>query len=1004
MPSKKKTKIKKTSKKSKSKSTGLLKYMDQKNEITSSKTKKGPETKKAPETETKTKTKSEKGLKTETKTKIKKGPEPETKKEPEVKEESGAKAHKKTSKQVPSNVKITYFEGNREKFGEEIFEKQIEKKSREAQKSIYLRYLKENDMLCKNMEEGILLTVEYSGSENKAYCRFYDLHDQRIKFWIDNTGHQPYCIHRLSKEELEKNTDLMEFSGFDRIETIVRHDLMRDEEIEVSKIYVKTPSDVAGGGDNNVRAILEHVWEGNIRYHLNYIYDRELIPGLLYKIKDGNIELLKTDIDEDIESQFNELYKDQKPEFREMARKYLKIFSYRIPDIKRVAIDIEVDVPGHGMLPDTLKAKEKVISISFAASDGLMKVYVLNNKNLKKGELDENFPKDAEIVFFDKEKDLIEEAFRVIWSYPLVITFNGDNFDFNYLFHRAKRLKIPDSLNPIQIQRGGGSMVSSYSFLKYGVHLDLYQVFSNRSLKAYAFGKAYDRSSLDAISNALLGMQKIKHQEAELEGVKFSASDIANLDLYTLAYYNLMDSILTLKLTQYGNNTVWNLLVYLMRITKLPLQDLFRHQISFWVRNIFFYEHRINNYLIPRKSEIREMKKGGISKSIIEGKGFKGAYVIPPVPGIHFNVVVADFSSLYPSIIKTRNLSYETINCPHEECKNNLLPDTPYYVCSKRVGIFALVVGFLRDIRVKWFKPRSSDKSLPEQERNFAKVLQSALKVFINGSYGVFGSEQFPLFCLPVAESTTAIGRYAIKRTIEKCESMGIRVLYGDTDSVFLDNPPPEKVEELIKWSREELNIDLEEEKTYQFLALSERKKNYIGIYKDSLYIDIKGMTGKKTNTPPFIKKAFNEVSEILKHITNPEEFKKSRKDIINLIKSYIKKIGKPEEKGGFPIKDYAITVILKKNPDKYESQTQHLKAARMEEQFTHKKLEKGDRVTFIKAKNAEGVKPLSMASLNDVDIDKYKELMKSTFEQILDALNISYDELEGIRKLDAFF
>jgi DNA polymerase I len=61
--------------------------------------------------------------------------------------------------------------------------------------------------------------------------------------------------------------------------------------------------------------------------------------------------------------------------------------------------------------------------------------------------------------------------------------------------------------------------------------------------------------------------------------------------------------------------------------------------------------------------------------------------------------------------------------------------------------------------------------------------------VFINASYGVFGSKNFPLFCLPVAESTTGIGQYSIKQTIKKAEELGVKVLYGDTDSVFLLNP-----------------------------------------------------------------------------------------------------------------------------------------------------------------------------------------------------------------------
>ncbi len=916
---------------------------------------------------------------------------------------------------------IKFYEPNDIPFGELIFDKKLTKNKGEAQKSLYLRYLIDNNKICQNMDQGLLLTVEYCGTQNKAYARFYDLSDEKIKFWIDTTGHEPYCLHREDKETLEKNQVLTGFYGYDRIESVNKIDLLKDKEIKISKIYAKTPSDIGqkGNKDNisgeypetSIYNILHNIyidnpelsgaWEAKIRYHHNFIFDRELIPGLIYRIKNGKLEQIEIAVQPEIENQFAKIYQDEKPEFQEMAKNYLKIFSNPIPDVKRIAFDIEVDSTKGGQLPNAKLAKQAVISVSFCSTDGTKKVLVLWREGIPVGKKHDDFPDEAEVIFFKKEIDLIKETFRIIWEYPVVLSFNGDNFDFYYLFHRAHNLKVPDSLNPIQIARGGG-MVSNYAYLKSSIHVDLFQIFANRSLKGYAFGSVYDRNSLDEISAALLDTRKIKHESGE----KFSAPDIANLDYSTLVYYNLMDSILTLDLTTFGGNTVWNLIIYLLRITKLPLQDMFRHQISFWIRSVIFYEHRVRNYLIPRQSELLKLKSGGFGKSDIKGKGFQGAYVIPPVPGVHFDVVVTDFSSLYPTIIKSRNLSYETVQCNHEECSSNNLPDTPYHVCKKRVGIFALVVGFLRDIRVKWFKPRSSDKSLNEEDRNFAKILQSALKVFVNGSYGVFGSPQFPLYCLPVAESTTAIGRFAIKSTIEKAESLGIKVLYGDTDSVFLANPSEKQINEIIQWSTDELGIDLEKEKTYQFLALSKRKKNYVGIYKDSLFVDIKGMTGKKRNTPPFIKQAFQNVTNILKKIENIDDFNKSKKKIIDRVKSNLKKIGISPDSGGFQLKDYTISMGLKKNLKEYKKNIpQHVKSAKIEQQsMENVKYVQGDTIKFIKAKNKDGVKPLSMAKIQDINIKKYKQLLENTFEQLLDALDISLEELKGAKKLDSFF
>ena len=403
-------------------------------------------------------------------------------------------------------------------------------------------------------------------------------------------------------------------------------------------------------------------------------------------------------------------------------------------------------------------------------------------------------------------------------------------------FNAAKKLKIDDRINPIGIERSGGQMISHETDYKGGIHIDLFQFFANRSIKGYAFGGAYLRNSLEDISTSLLGTGKVKHE----------GTQIGQMTLADLIHYNLNDALLTLELTTFNSQLVVNLLITLMRITKLPLQDVFRVQISAWIRSLLFYEHRRKNFLIPRPSDLEPKNQKKFSEAEIKGKAFQGAYVVEPKPGIHFNVAVMDFSSLYPSIIKTRNLSYETVNCIHKDCQENMLPNTPDWACTKRMGIFAYVVGYLRDIRVKWYKPLSGNKEIPENERQTAKVMQSALKVFINGAYGVFGSEVFPLYALPVAESTTAIGRFSIQETIKKAESFGITVLYGDSDSVFLLDPPMDQVEQIIQWAEEHLDLDLELDKTYKFLALSKRKKNYIGV-KQGGEIDIKGLLAEET-------------------------------------------------------------------------------------------------------------------------------------------------------------
>ena len=918
-------------------------------------------------------------------------------KEPEKTQELEKKGE--DVQKVKDLLKKEYFKLGDLNFGLKEGDIHLESIQRESHTSKYIRYLKKANKIVKNMRRGLLLDINYDGGENKAYCKFYDLDEHDIKIWIDTTNHQPYCLSKVPKKDLEQLEDLMTYEGFDRIEEIKRIDLLRDIEITMSKIYGKTPTNIGGAGRNIKNILNEHgikAWEADIRYHLNYIFDRQLIPGLIYSIKNGVIHQINSkEIDEsskDLAEKLRSIFKNESPEIQEFAEKNLDIFLTPIPEVKRLAMDIETELGiDERHVPNPREAKQKIISVSFVDNDGLKMVYILERENFAFEKIHEDFPPDAKLYFFKSEKDLIIETFRMLWKYPIVITFNGDNFDLNYLFHRANKLKIDKDLNPIQVKRGFGILSQAECDLRKGIHVDLFNFFFNRSISGYAFGGAYSSNSLNAISEALLGKEKYQHEE-----------EIFEMEYDVLSWYNLKDSILTLELTQFNNSLVWNLIILLCRITKLPIHEMLRRQISTWIQNIFYFEHRRKGFLIPRRSEITELKEGGFSKAQIEGKGFQGAYVVPPVPGIHFDVVVMDFASLYPSIIKEYNLSYETVLCPHEDCKDNVIEGIPYHVCTHKMGIFAYVVGFLRDIRVNFFKPMSGDKSLTQKQRSYYKTIQQALKVFINSAYGTFGSSNFPLFCLPVAESITAKGRYSIKETIKKANEIGVKVLYGDTDSVFLLNPSYEQMREISNWSKEKLKLDLEEEKVFQFLALSERKKNYIGIYKDSKLVDIKGLLAKKKNTPDFIKKIFSQIIEILKDVKDEEKFAQSRKKIIDIVRENLKKIGKP---GAFPLEDYAINISLQKSLEKYDKTIpQHVRVALELQNVTGKKLQKGDVVSFIKSKGSLGAKALELAKIEDIDVKKYKELLKSALEQLLDALGITFDEIRGIKTMDSFF
>ena len=207
----------------------------------------------------------------------------------------------------------------------------------------------------------------------------------------------------------------------------------------------------------------------------------------------------------------------------------------------------------------------------------------------------------------------------------------------------------------------------------------------------------------------------------------------------------------------------------------------------------------------------------------------------------------------------------------------------------------------------------SKDRALTTEERQLYNVVSQAIKVILNASYGVMGAEIFPLYCLPVADATAAIGRSTTTKTIEKCKEIGIDVIYGDTDSLFLRNPSPTNVDRISSWARSNLGVDLEIDKQYRYIVFSELKKNYLGVLSDGT-VDVKGLTGKKSHTPPFIRKAFYSVLDILSKVNSERDFESAKEKIKNIIQENAKNL----DLGIISQEDLSFNVMVNKSPSKY--------------------------------------------------------------------------------------
>jgi DNA polymerase-2 len=200
---------------------------------------------------------------------------------------------------------------------------------------------------------------------------------------------------------------------------------------------------------------------------------------------------------------------------------------------------------------------------------------------------------------------------------------------------------------------------------------------------------------------------------------------------------------------------------------------------------------------------LSELERIGVVAPTVRGDDARvyaaqqGGHVLEPVTGLHANVWVFDFKSLYPSIIRTFNI------------------DPLVYVAEPRAGddLIRTVEGAFR--REPAILPRMLDELFPRREAAKQRgdaVASQAIKILMNSFYGVLGTPACRFYNPSLANSITGMGREMLLWSKRWFEAAGFDVLYGDTDSLFVRSglADANEAQRLARELVDRLNADLE--------------------------------------------------------------------------------------------------------------------------------------------------------------------------------------------------
>ena len=418
------------------------------------------------------------------------------------------------------------------------------------------------------------------------------------------------------------------------------------------------------------------------------------------------------------------------------------------PDLKLMSFDIETDFSSNDLF-----------SIAFVTEEC--------RRVLMIGETGEVVDEDRTIEYLVDETSLIKRFLQWVQltDPDVLIGWNVINFDFRFLQKKCDQLKIPFTMgrdNSTIVWRRSHDDSGRYFLVIPGrVVLDGIDTLKSATYSFASF-------SLESVGNELLGRGKLIHDAMshekesrdEIHDPLFKAKEIRRQfeeDKRSLAAYNLEDCQLVWDI--FDKTDLVNFAIERARLTGLEMDRVGGSVAAF------------DNLYLPRLH-----RKGYIAPNIGDYEGrlsAPGGYVMNSQPGMHDSVLVLDYKSLYPSIIRTFNVDPYARIAALQEPESDSIPGFDGARFSRTEYI-------LPDIIEELWQARDRAK------RDDNKALSQAIKIIMNSFYGVLGTPGCRIHDSRLTSSITKRSHELIQHTVNLIEDEGYSVIYGDTDSVFV--------------------------------------------------------------------------------------------------------------------------------------------------------------------------------------------------------------------------
>ncbi|MBN1645851.1 DNA polymerase II [Candidatus Woesearchaeota archaeon] len=561
-----------------------------------------------------------------------------------------------------------------------------------------------------------------------------------------------------------------------------------------------------------------------------------------------------------------------------------------VPKLKMLSFDIETD-----------KTAGNLYSVSLF-TESFRKVFMITkNHRLKNAE-----------ACSDEHDLLTRLQDKILELDPDIITgWNAVDFDLHILKQKYQKHKIP----------------FQWGRAEWDVSLRLYNDFF-RSSTADIPGRVM-LDGIDMMKSSFIKLVDYKLNTAAKHFLKKRKliegpdrhkviDDYFRKDQQKLADYNLMDSELAYEIIM--ESGVLDLSIQRSLLTGMPLDRVSASIAS--LDSLYLRELQKQNIVAP--SSTFAEKESPIT----------GGYVMSSKPGIYDYILVLDFKSMYPSIMRTFNI--DPASFLGKKLKKNQKADAKNVIKAPNGAYFINQEGILPMLIQKLWEQRD----IAKKKNN--KLASFAIKTTMASFFGVLASPMCRFFSMDMANAITHFAQYFIKKTTSEVEKLGYEVIYGDTDSIFVNSKAstPDEAQKIGTLLQDHVNkfyknhiqkeyvrknfMELEFEKCFTRFILpktrhSEKgsKKRYAGLIveKDgSERIDFTGLE--------FVRRDWTQVSKTFQLAILDKVFHKQE------VAEYIKKFIQDLRKGKYD-DQLVYRKALRKDVEEYTKTTPpHVKAA----------------------------------------------------------------------------